>query len=324
MKILVRLPNWLGDMVMSVAALHQLRECYPGAVISVIVKGGLQDLLPFFPPVEHTFIFSKEKYSGLSGVWRFGRTIKATENFDLFISFPDSFSSALMGLASGAKRRVGYKKEGREILLTSAYSKQHGLHRVEEYVKLAELYADKKSSPPSVLLKHSFKKGDDVVLNINSEASSRRLTKAKAVEIIAAVRESITNPIMLIGAPNESAFVEEVWAQLPVKNEVYPMAGKTSLAGLCEVLASAKLVLTTDSGPAHLANALGTQTVVLFGAGNENNTSPYNRGAVHVIRLGKLSCEPCTKNICVQFGTPQCLELLDTANIISVVNQTLL
>ena len=75
-------------------------------------------------------------------------------------------------------------------------------------------------------------------------------------------------------------------------------------------------MLTTDSGPAHLANALGTHTVVLFGAGDENNTAPYNHEYRTIIRLGKLDCEPCRKNVCIRYGTPQCLEQLDTHMII--------
>lgn len=324
MKILVRLPNWLGDMVMSVAALHQLRQCYPDAQISVVVKKGLQELLDFFPPVAQAFVFDKEEYSGAKGLWAFGRKIKAAERFDVFFSLPDSFSSALMGYASGAKKRVGYRKEGRQILLTSAYTKPRGLHRVEEYSKLIEAYTAQKTDLLQVRLQHNFFRSNHVVVNINSEASSRRLTTAKAVELIAALRQRISNPVLLIGGPSEAGFVAEVLSKLPDKKNIESLAGKTSLTGLCDVLASAQLVLTTDSGPAHLANALGTQTVVLFGAGNENNTAPYNKEAVQTVRLGKLSCEPCTKNVCVQFGTPQCLELLDVKDILSAVDKKLL
>ena len=89
--------------------------------------------------------------------------------------------------------------------------------------------------------------------------------------------------------------------------------------GLAETLASGQLLLTTDSGPAHLANALGTHTVVLFGAGKESNTAPYNKDLRNIIRLGQLDCEPCEKNICVRYGTPQCLERLDTIQIIETV-----
>jgi ADP-heptose:LPS heptosyltransferase len=321
MKILVRLPNWLGDMVMAVGAIHQLAVFFPEAEISLVAKKGIHELLSFFPPAQHRFLFDKDKYKGLKGLWRFGRSIRRTEKFDLFFSFPDSFSAALMGYASGAKARVGYKNEGRNLLLTHSYAKPFGLHRVNEYVRLLEIFSENKAGVVNVLLNHSFPKQDYIVVNINSEASSRRLTTDKAAEIISAVRRNFDNKIMLVGSPGEKAFVEEVFCQLPEKAGIENLAGTTSLKDLAQVLASAKLMLTTDSGPAHLANAMGTQTVVLFGAGNENNTAPYNKEAVDVIRLGKLSCEPCTKNVCVQFSTPQCLELLETKNIVAAMRK---
>lgn len=321
MKILVRLPNWLGDMVMSAGALRQLSHFFPGAEVSVIAKKGIHELLEFFPATQHQFIFNKEEYSGWKGLWQFGKQIKQAESFDLFFSFPDSFSSAFIGYATGAKNRVGYKKEGRNFLLTHAYTKTKSTHRVEEYVQLLEMYTTKQAAAIEVRLEHQFAQEDHIVININSEASSRRLTIPKAVEIITAVKENYKGKIVLIGGKNEQPFVEEVMQQLPHRECVQSFAGKTSLKELCGLLASAKLVLTTDSGPAHLANALGTQTVVLFGAGNENNTAPYNKQAATTIRLGKLSCEPCTKNICVQFETPQCLELLETNTILSAIKE---
>lgn len=321
MKILVRLPNWLGDMVMAVGAVRQLPEIFPGAEVSVIVKKGLHDLLPFFPPTQHQFVFSKEEYRGVKGAWRFGRMIRKTEAFDLFISFPDSFSSALMGYATGAKKRIGFRKEGRDLLLTNVYTKPKGLHRAEEYLSLIEMYTSKKGGQLTVTLQHSFPKKDFIAININSEAQSRRLTTAKAVELISTVRKRVHGKIFLVGGGKEAEFVESVLALLPDREEIISLAGKTSLPQLAEVLASAKSVLTTDSGPAHLANALGTQTVVLFGAGNEANTSPYNKDLLQVIRLGQLSCEPCTKNVCVRFETPQCLERLDPVFITNTLQQ---
>lgn len=319
MKILVRLPNWLGDMVMSVGAIKQIPQFFPGAEVSVIAKKGIHELVNYFPPVKHSFVFSKEEYDGVRGLWKFGRGIRRKEKFDLFVSLPDSFSSALMGYATGTKKRVGYKKEGRDMLLTASFAKEKGLHRAEEYVRLFELYSGKERKEFDVRLQHNFAKEDHIVININSEASSRRLTVQKAVEVVSSVRNECTNKIVLIGGKQEKDFVEEVWQKLQNKKDVESVAGKTSLKELVQVLASAKRMLTTDSGPAHLANALGTETVVLFGAGNENNTAPYQKENLQVVRLGKLSCEPCTKNVCIQFGTPQCLELLETAHILSAL-----
>jgi heptosyltransferase-2 len=323
MKILVRLPNWLGDMVMSVGFLGQLERCYPGADISVIAKKGIHELLPFFPPTEHQFIFSKDDHKGMSGLWRFGREIRRKQKFDLFFCLPDSFSSAFMGMATGASPRTGYKNELRQIFLTHSYTKPAGLHRVEEYTALLERFSGKKAEGINVSLKHHFEKKDHVVVNINSEASSRRLTEDKAVEVLTQLRNSISQKIIMIGAPKEKDFVDKVIARLPVNEGIESVAGKTTLRELASILASARLMFTTDSGPAHLSNALGTDTIVLFGAGNEKNTAPYNQRLRTVIRLGQLSCEPCTKNVCIRYGLPQCLERLDTPMMIATVKQHL-
>ena len=317
MKILVRLPNWLGDMVMSVGFIHQLPHFFPGAEISVIAKKGIHYLLPYFPPTHHQFIFSKEEYKGMSGLWRFGKYIRQTEKFDLFFCLPDSFSSALMGYATGAGRRVGYKKEARNILLTNVYNKPKALHRVAEYIALLEYFTAQRAQPANVSLQHSVTKGNHIVININSEAQSRRLTIPKAIELINEVRSTTTVPVYLIGAPNEQAFVSAVYAQLATTHNINNVAGRTSFPELVQLLASAQVMITTDSGPAHLANALQTKTIVLFGAGNEANTAPYNKDACTVMRLGKLSCEPCTKNVCVRYETPQCLVQLSTEKIVA-------
>lgn len=318
LKILVRLPNWLGDMVMAVGFMQQLQTAFPSSEISVIAKKGIHELLPFFTPAQHQFIFDKTVYKGIAGAWRFGNEIRKVETFDLFFCLPDSFSSALIGLAGGAKKRVGYKKELRSFLFTHAYEKPQGIHRAEVYTTLLEKYTGVKTFAFSIQLKYPFQKEGYIVVNINSEASSRRLTVEKAVELLGLLRRSVSEKIVLIGAPKEEAFVHEVLKKLPGTN-IENKAGKTNLSQLVQLLASAKLLLTTDSGPAHLANALGTYTVVLFGAGNEKETAPYNKNLRTIIRLGQLSCEPCEKNVCVRYGTPQCLERLDSAMIVSEV-----
>lgn len=316
MRILIRLPNWLGDMVMAVAFVEGVRAAYPDAQVSVIAKKGIHELLPYFPELEHRFVFDKAAQPGLRGLWRFGRGIRDTARFDLFFSLPDSLSSAIMGYATGARHRVGFRKEGRGVLLTHTYTRPHGAHRVHEYLTLLERYASWQPQGVAVRLRHAEPKGTHVVVNINSEAQSRRLTQPKAVELLSALRAAGNTPIVLVGAPKEQPFVAEVLAALPDATGIRNAAGSTDLPGLVALLASARAVLSTDSGPAHLANALGTPTVVLFGAGNEGNTAPYNKGWNTVLRLNELSCEPCLKNRCVCFETPQCLERLSTSLIV--------
>ncbi len=317
MKILVRLPNWLGDMVMAVGFMNQLQQVYPEAKISVIAKKGIHELLPFFPPLHQQYVFNKEDYKGVRGAWRFGKEIRKQEKYDLFFCLPDSLSSAAMARATRAKKRIGFKKEARHLLLTHAYTKPEGLHRAEEYTALLEMFTGQTLKKPSVVLQHAIPKQNHVVVNINSEAASRRLTIGKAIDLINTLRSAIPDKIVLIGAPKEKPYIDQVYAKLAYIDGIENKAGRTTLPELTALLASAQLLLTTDSGPAHLANALKTHTVVLFGAGNEANTAPYNRDYRTVIRLGQLSCEPCLKNVCVRYDIPQCLERLSASMIIS-------
>lgn len=324
MNILIRLPNWLGDMVMSTAFVQAVKNEYPTATIDLVAKKGIDFLLDYFPAHEQAFIFSKEEYKGLGGLRKFGKMIAAQKKYDLFFCLPDSFSSAMMAHATAATQRIGFKKELRSVFLTSIYTKQKDLHRVEEYVDLLKQFTKKEIAVPPVQLKTNVAtKGNAVVININSEAVSRRLPAAKAISIIAAVRNAIQNEIILVGSNKEADFVNEVFNALPDKHNITNKAGKTNLPALLQLFAGSAVVLTTDSGPAHVANALGVHTIVLFGAGNENNTAPYNKDNRSIIRLGQLVCEPCVSNTCKLYGVPQCLVRLDE-NLITVTVQNAL
>lgn len=320
MKILVRLPNWLGDMVMSTAFIIELKKIYPEAEISVIVKRGFHTLLENFPAITSYFVFSKEEHPGLKGVYKFGKIIAKKNKFDIFYCLPNSLSSALMGVGTGAKKRIGYRNELRSVFFTNAYKKNKSIHRVEQYTGLLNLYNNHQKYAPVVSLEVIKKiPSDHIIVNINSEASSRRLPKEKAISLINLLRESSDLKIYLIGSAGEKGFVDEVFSILKNTAGIYNIAAQTSLPQLIEIMSDAKVMLSTDSGPAHLCNAIGIPTIVLFGAGDESITSPYNKSNCTVIRLGELSCEPCQKNICIRFGVPKCLTLLNEEKIISEV-----
>lgn len=317
MHILIRLPNWLGDMVMSVALVKEVQRQFPGAAISVIVKKGLHPLLDFFPPLHQQFIFSKEEYKGMKGLYLFGRMIRRQQRPDLFLCLPDSFSSALMGFATGAKQRIGYKKELRSLFLTHAFTKKNELHRVEQYLDLLSQFTGKRYATPDVTFDGAATSiQDTIVVNINSEAVSRRLPVKKAVSLLNTLRRATHQQLTLVGGPSDALFVHSVLEQCASKEGIVNVAGKTNLVQLAALMQQAKAVLSTDSGPAHIANALQVPGVVLFGAGNEKNTGPYNKKNTAIIRLGQLPCEPCVNNVCKIYGLPKCLEDLDEQLIV--------
>ena len=305
---------------MSTAFIKAVQQQYPDAAIDVIVKKGIDFLLDYFPKHNQHFIFDKEAYKGISGAFKFGKQLRQQKQYDIFFCLPDSLSSAVMAFGVDATKTVGYKKELRSVLLTNSYQKKKNIHRVEEYVDLLKQFIKTEVDVPSVELNTSItEKKNAVIVNINSEASSRRLPAEKAVSIINLLRKQITEEIILVGSTKEKIFVDEVYQQLDNKNNITNSSGKTNLPELINLLGSCPVMLTTDSGPAHVANALSTYTVVLFGAGNENNTAPYNKTNRSIIRLGQLTCEPCVSNTCKLYGTPKCLVMLDENIIVQQI-----
>lgn len=324
MNILIRLPNWLGDMVMSTAFVRAVQEVYPEACIDLITKKGLDSLLEHFPAYHKHYIFSKEDYPGLAGAWRFGKMIRKEKQYDLFFCLPDSLSSALMAFATGSLKRVGYRKEGRGLMLTNGYSKQKGLHRVEEYLDLLKKFLKQDIPATRVGITGVGKnKQDFLVVNINSEAVSRRLPVEKSISLINHLQKNFPGQIFLVGGPRDQLHVEAVYAGINDKSGIINMAGSTPIPELIGFLEAARLVISTDSGPAHLANALGTHCIVLFGAGNEKNTAPYLAERCTVIRYGQLNCEPCTRNTCRLYGIPKCMNLLDESRIGTTMTELL-
>jgi lipopolysaccharide heptosyltransferase II len=322
MKILIRLPNWLGDVVMSTAFVKSVKQLYPDAAIDVIIKKELSGIAALIPDLKKIHSFSKQDYPGLNGVFKFGKTLRS-EKYDLFFCLPDSLSSAVMGWATGAKKRLGFGKEGRFFLLTKSYKKPLNLHRTDEYLSLLEQFANKKITERSVRLdtKEIERQDNLVVVNFNSEATSRRMPLDKGKQLISVLTNTFkTTKFIVVGSPKEKEYVDELLSEAGNNEQLKNYAGKTNLEGLCNLMASARALLTTDSGPAHLGNALGVSTIVLFGAGNEHNTAPYNKERLTILRAGKLECEPCVRNTCKLYGIPKCMQLLDEMEIVNALS----
>ncbi|MDB4905004.1 MAG: rfaF [Mucilaginibacter sp.] len=321
MKILIRLPNWLGDVVMSTAFIQAVLELFPDAKVDVIIKKELNGIASLIPGLQTIHPFSKQEYKGLPGVYRFGKKLKS-EQYELFFNLPSSLSSLIMGWATGAKKRIGFGKEGGFFLLTNVYKKPLNVHRVDEYISLLEQFTGKaiKNKQVKLNIANPVKNNNNrVLINFNSEAESRRMPLDKGRAIINLLLETFKDArFTFIGSSKEADFVNQIIAGTN-SDRIENFAGKTDLVSLSNLMAASAAVLTTDSGPAHLANSVGTPTIVLFGAGNEHNTAPYNKQNLTVLRYGKLSCEPCVKNTCELYGIPKCMQLLDELQIINAL-----
>jgi len=317
---------------MSLLFFEALSRLLPQSRIDVIAKRSIQDVFLHHPAIHAIIPFSKADTRGLWQLFRFGRHLRKQLRYDAFVTLAPSFSSAVIGLGSGAPVRLGYAGEGRSLLLTQAVPRESGIHRVVSYVRLAEHLANAKFSPQE--LANIIENGwfhfsqleqqtmlppvqdvRTIVFNVNSEASSRRLP----LETWSALGKKLLQAsapryqLVFIGAPSERERVQQVIQGIGFQEGILDVCGKTSLRELAMLLRDADLVISNDSGPMHLANAVGTTVITFFGAGNPAETAPFY--SKNVVVLNKhLECSPCVKNVC-KFETVRCLEQISADEI---------
>ncbi len=303
---------------MSFAFLRKVKEAFGGCDIFVISKPQFSPLLNFVGRF-NIFHFSKDMYKGFKGLFDFSLSIRG--NYEYYFSLPDSLSSALMGFLSGAKRRIGYSAEFRDLLLTDVFKKPKGLHRVEEYAYLLKDFLKEplKDLDTSISVEPDPEiqslKGLKFAININSEAQSRRMSIEKWARVVNLLIQRLDPYIILTGAEKDAERVKKLIGMIDNDKKVINLSGKTDILGLARVLKAVDITITVDSGPAHLSNSVETPTLVLFGAGNEKNTSPYLKKDLKILRLKNLKCAPCLKNRC-KYGEPICLNRLDEEIIV--------
>jgi lipopolysaccharide heptosyltransferase II len=321
MNIAVRTPNWLGDVVMSAAFFQQCTHMFPGASIDAIARTPLDSLVSLFPSVNHCYPFPRESRHSVHALCRFSSSLRNHSHYDIFFCLPDSFSSAMMARVSAAPERIGYRGQLRSVFLTKALVKPAGLHRVEEYVSLLAPFGSLPQKPYPVRIPPPLSSGIStslrtpyIIFHGCSEAVSRTVPLSKAISVVGALRKHFDVPVVLCGTQRQRRYNESIADAFDTRGQLYDLTGTTSLSNLCEILHGAYAVVATDSGVAHLANAVETKTVVLFGAGNEHTTAPYNRAYCKVVRASGPECQRCVSNKC-RFDIPRCLEAISEEHI---------
>jgi heptosyltransferase II len=332
MQILVRAPNWLGDIVMSAGFFLKLAETFPLARTDVVVAEAFADVVRLFPGVDAVHPFSKKQFAGPLGLFRYAREKLGADAYDIFFCLPDSFSSALMGWLSGSRKRIGYRNDFRSPLLSHAYPKPDGLHRAEEYAFLLRDYAADPLQRLTVRIEwpkagkplavggadHRFQ----ILLHPNSEAPSRRLPLKKAVDLVNALIDRYDCRILFSGTDHDRLHVHNLRQRLRQPQNTTDLTGRTSILELAQIMDTVDLVISTDSGPAHLANSMGARLIVLWGPADVRKTAPYERNGLSIVQAPPLACQPCGKNKC-RNGSLNCLMQLDMQTILGQVDRML-
>lgn len=320
-RILVRAPNWIGDAVMCAPALQGLRQFFSSSEITLLARSAVEQLLRDHSSVDRTVAYEHQGlHAGFIGKIRMAKTLKSLE-FDLAILFPNSFESALVAWMARIPRRYGYATDGRQWFLTDAIFpslEEKKLHQVRYYEELIRPLCPTYSfQPPELqvsaqdvetadqLLATFAVSAGGVLLGLNPGSmygGAKRWLPERFAEAADRIVESLsTNRIsgaearcVIVGAPGEERLGHEIAGLM--RTDPIVLSGQTSLGVLKAVIQRCRLFLSNDTGPMHIANALGVPVIAVFGPTDHTTTSPFASGYV-VVRT-PVDCSPCLLREC--------------------------
>jgi len=306
-KIVLMPPNWLGDVILAQPALRAITTQFQDAEVFVFGRGWLTELLPFLY-LEHAKI-------------RYTETLP--QNADMLFLFPNSFRSAWQAWRSGAKQRIGFRKDGRSLLLTHGYKPRVNLitqHHLFYYLDLLQQYGlstpfenvaltapvEAKVNANELLNTHGLDSNKVVCIAPGAQFGGAKRYPAESYAVVLKTLSEQGWHIVVLGTDAEREIAAECLKHVQGKH--WNAAGETSLTQALSLVSLAQLMLCNDSGLMHVAAGLGIPTVTMFGATNPDRTSPSGK-KVNVL-YHPAQCSPCLQRECDVQGHPCMMNIL--------------
>ncbi|MCX6075035.1 MAG: lipopolysaccharide heptosyltransferase II [Campylobacterales bacterium] len=315
MKILIILPNWLGDAVMATPAIEALCTLYPEAQLTIVGSYVSIEALKHHPQcIRHYVDETKKGGNRFRNTYRFAKEIGG---HDMGVTFRNQLHSSLLLFWSKTPITVGRSAWHSSFLLTHAIKPTYPSHLVEQYRDIAQALSQKPLLIENLKLHippHPYKRP---TLGINPGAtygSAKRWYPEKFAEVARTYADRYA--IVIFGGPNEVEMANDIEKRLE-GTTVTNLAGKTSVEELCSMIGGLDLFITNDSGPMHVAAAYQVPTVAIFGPTNHTETSQW-RNTKNVIVRHEMECSPCMKREC-PLKHHECMKGITANEVISAV-----
>jgi heptosyltransferase-2 len=351
-NILIKAPNWLGDLVLFIPALRALGRRSPESRLCVVGNEAARDVVSL-SQLDVDFVYFDRHRPGaspaadrpagepagrgrrspadveLGGGWGAALSALRMRRWALGITFAEGFSSALLLRLAGVSRSLGYRGDGKELLLSTALPRE-GLgkrpHLAVEYMALAEAGGGvPDGSIPIFFVPKDLAAAADLMLERSGLDLSRPIvglcpgaaygpSKQWPAGEFAQVGLELARGglgVAVFGAPSEEALAREVAGAV---TGGVSLAGKTSVLTLAASLGRCAVVVANDSGAAHLAAAVGAPVVAVFASSDPSWTRPLGE-KVRVVR-SDLECSPCFEKQC-DIGYP-CLTGIAASDVVKI------
>jgi heptosyltransferase-2 len=335
-RVLVRATNWIGDAVMSLPALREVRRLFPTSFLALLAKDWVADIYRDQGLVDRIISFRNRQSSF--------RTFADIRGFDLAVLFQNAFEAAFLVRLAGIPERVGYQTQGRGFLLSqSARPRIKRLNRHQAYYYLDLLYQTK-LSPIDYLNDEKFQPNftlkapeagteqakqlfeqvglelDRDVVGINAGAyygPAKRWLVDRYASLADQLIAKLGLQVALFGSQQEIILAEKIREQMTEQCAI--LAGRTDLSSLLGAISLCRLFVTNDSGPMHLAAALETPLVAIFGSTDEIATGPLGERATVIHK--HVECSPCLRRECPI--DLRCFTRIEVSEVMEAVRQQL-
>jgi len=315
-RVVVRGTNWVGDSVMTVPALRALRRVLPDAHITLVIRPSARGIFSEADFVDDVLLYDRKGVLSVFPQIREWRRRK----FDLAVLFQNAFEAALIPFLAGVPVRLGYATESRRALLTHPLELpdwRSSRHEVFYYLYVVtaleqmlfgtssiceadpdttiQISETRKAEAADLLRAHGVRQGELVVALCPGSINSR--AKRWPAEAYAALADRLIDDhrqVLLIGSKDEADVSDDVTNRM--RHRPIVLTGKTSLDQITAVLSAVDLIVTNDTGPAHIGAALGRPTLVIFGPTNPLTTRPFSPAA-EILRHPP-DCAPCMLRDC--------------------------
>ncbi|MBI5632103.1 MAG: lipopolysaccharide heptosyltransferase II, partial [Nitrospirae bacterium] len=333
--VLVRGVNWIGDAVMTIPALRALKRSLPDAQLCLLIKPWVAPLFEMDPDIDEIILYTDE-YQGFAGKIRLAGRLKVY-GFDSAILFQNAFDAAWIAFLARIKRRIGYSRDGRRLLLTDPVecdARARELHHVDYYLNLVSKagFNGRPDLPWLFLLTEERIRARRLleglrrpVVALNPGAaygSSKRWLPERFAEVANRVITELNGSVLLLGGPKEAGIADDILKHI-TPSVVTPaslmnLSGRTALRELMAIIAESDVLVTNDSGPMHIGYAVGTPLVAIFGSTSPEHTGPVGRTDI-VVRKS-IACSPCFERECSK-NSLACMDLVTAEEVYTALRK---
>ena len=320
-RMVVLAPNWLGDAVMALPAIDDIRRHYKGARLGVAVRASIAPLFKAVEGVDDVLpLDGRGRLSNIAGLRGDSRRLKASRH-ELAILLPNSFAAAWLAWRAGVPERWGYRSDWRGPLLTRHVPRPSGeRHQVAYYQELVRalgipngpVRASVRVSAEDVqrardLLRGSGIDASDPVVAVAPGAAfghAKQWPPDRFGDVIDRISRETAARVVLVGSRGDAGSGYAVLASIrsqASRKRVIDLIGRTDLGLLMGVLSDCQALISNDSGAMHLATALGVRVTAIFGSTNERTTGPVDwpgKTGGHKVLTSAVWCRPCMLREC--------------------------